>query len=94
LVPASLGVVARNRRACGPQRSHFQGDGSCPNDFASNASDAAVPYDAVPWFWSDQGDRKLQIAGLAEPNDYTLVVQDDRDQSVETELGLFETGPQ
>jgi 3-phenylpropionate/trans-cinnamate dioxygenase ferredoxin reductase subunit len=23
------------------------------------------PYDALPWFWSDQGDLKLQIAGLA-----------------------------
>ncbi len=22
------------------------------------------PYDAVPWFWSDQGGKKLQIAGL------------------------------
>ena len=25
----------------------------------------AEPYDAVPWFWSDQYDVKLQIAGLA-----------------------------
>jgi 3-phenylpropionate/trans-cinnamate dioxygenase ferredoxin reductase subunit len=24
-----------------------------------------APYDKVPWFWSDQGDLKLQIAGLA-----------------------------
>ena len=23
------------------------------------------PYDALPWFWSDQGDLKLQIAGLS-----------------------------
>ena len=23
------------------------------------------PYAALPWFWSDQGDLKLQIAGLA-----------------------------
>jgi 3-phenylpropionate/trans-cinnamate dioxygenase ferredoxin reductase component len=23
------------------------------------------PYDAMPWFWSDQGDLKLQIAGLS-----------------------------
>lgn len=26
-------------------------------------------YDAVPWFWSDQGRHKLQIAGLAGPGD-------------------------
>ena len=25
------------------------------------------PYAAVPWFWSDQGDKKLQIAGFAGP---------------------------
>ncbi|MBT8079701.1 MAG: FAD-dependent oxidoreductase [Gammaproteobacteria bacterium] len=42
-----------------------------------NANDQAVtaarsicgqnePYDALPWFWSDQYDVKLQIAGLAE----------------------------
>ncbi|MGI3166261.1 NAD(P)/FAD-dependent oxidoreductase [Pseudooceanicola sp. 200-1SW] len=27
------------------------------------------PYAAVPWFWSDQADWKLQIAGLAQPTD-------------------------
>jgi 3-phenylpropionate/trans-cinnamate dioxygenase ferredoxin reductase subunit len=28
-----------------------------------------VPYREVPWFWSDQYDLKLQIAGLARPGD-------------------------
>ena len=28
-----------------------------------------VPYGEVPWFWSDQYDLKLQIAGLAAPAD-------------------------
>ena len=28
------------------------------------AGKPAKPYDALPWFWSDQGDLKLQIAGL------------------------------
>ncbi|MGM4914955.1 NAD(P)/FAD-dependent oxidoreductase [Rhizobium sp. 768_B6_N1_8] len=28
-----------------------------------------VPYDAVPWFWSDQGTLKLQIAGLGQAAD-------------------------
>ena len=31
-----------------------------------------TPYKAVPWFWSDQADWKLQIAGLASPNDETV----------------------
>lgn len=32
------------------------------------------PYDAIPWFWSDQADWKLQIAGLADPDDEELEV--------------------
>jgi 3-phenylpropionate/trans-cinnamate dioxygenase ferredoxin reductase subunit len=35
-----------------------------------------APYREVPWFWSDQYDLKLQIAGLAWPGD-TLVVRGD-----------------
>jgi 3-phenylpropionate/trans-cinnamate dioxygenase ferredoxin reductase component len=31
---------------------------------AANILGAAQPYDAKPWFWSDQFDLKLQIAGL------------------------------
>ncbi|MGW5381214.1 NAD(P)/FAD-dependent oxidoreductase [Nocardia sp. NPDC003963] len=33
---------------------------------------SAAPVPAVPWFWSDQGDQKLQIVGLI--GDYTSVV--------------------
>ena len=33
-------------------------------------------YDALPWFWSDQGDLKLQIAGLIEGCD-TFVTRGD-----------------
>ncbi|MCJ2081016.1 NAD(P)/FAD-dependent oxidoreductase [Methylobacterium sp. J-090] len=32
-----------------------------------------VAYDAVPWFWSDQGPHKLQIAGLATPSDTAVI---------------------
>jgi 3-phenylpropionate/trans-cinnamate dioxygenase ferredoxin reductase subunit len=46
-------------------------------DQAKHAALAMVgrptPYREVPWFWSDQYDLKLQIAGLAKPGD--LVVQ-------------------
>ena len=31
--------------------------------------DRPTPYREVPWFWSDQFDLKLQIAGLARPED-------------------------
>jgi 3-phenylpropionate/trans-cinnamate dioxygenase ferredoxin reductase subunit len=32
-----------------------------------------APYEALPWFWSDQHDRKLQIAGLLHGHDTTVV---------------------
>ncbi|KAB0265340.1 oxidoreductase [Microvirga brassicacearum] len=33
----------------------------------------ALPYRAVPWFWSDQGDVKLQIAGITTGHDHCVV---------------------
>jgi 3-phenylpropionate/trans-cinnamate dioxygenase ferredoxin reductase component len=36
--------------------------------------DDPSPYSAVPWFWSDQADWKLQIAGLAGPDDIAVAV--------------------
>lgn len=33
--------------------------------------DRPTPHDRLPWFWSDQGAHKLQIAGLAMPDDKT-----------------------
>lgn len=40
---------------------------------AARLTGRPVAYDAVPWFWSDQGRHKLQIAGLAEPGDGSVV---------------------
>ncbi len=34
----------------------------------------AQPYTPVPWFWSDQYDRKIQLAGLASSDDIVEVV--------------------
>ncbi|MDX3612149.1 NAD(P)/FAD-dependent oxidoreductase [Streptomyces europaeiscabiei] len=31
-------------------------------------------YESLPWFWSDQGDVKLQIAGLRSPSDEVLLM--------------------
>ncbi|MDX2937386.1 NAD(P)/FAD-dependent oxidoreductase [Streptomyces ipomoeae] len=36
------------------------------------------PYDALPWFWSYQGDLRLQIAGLSTGHDHTCVHTDER----------------
>jgi NADPH-dependent 2,4-dienoyl-CoA reductase/sulfur reductase-like enzyme len=34
----------------------------------------ATPYAPVPWFWSDQYDRKIQMAGRVRPDDEMVVV--------------------
>jgi NADPH-dependent 2,4-dienoyl-CoA reductase/sulfur reductase-like enzyme len=42
---------------------------------AESLGDAAVePFAPVPWFWSDQYDRKIQLAGRASPDDDFAVV--------------------
>ncbi|TCK31098.1 3-phenylpropionate/trans-cinnamate dioxygenase ferredoxin reductase subunit [Ancylobacter aquaticus] len=32
-----------------------------------------LPFEAVPWFWSDQADLKLQMVGLAAPTDIAVL---------------------
>ena len=38
------------------------------------AGDRGEPYEPLPWFWSDQYDRKLQLAGSCSPTDDVEVV--------------------
>lgn len=40
---------------------------------AARIVDKAEPYAKVPWFWSDQGDNRLQIAGLAQAGDSAVL---------------------
>lgn len=40
------------------------------------AKGVRVPFVAVPWFWSEQGSLRLQIAGLSAGHDTTLVLGD------------------
>jgi 3-phenylpropionate/trans-cinnamate dioxygenase ferredoxin reductase subunit len=46
---------------------------------AARLTGEAKPYDGLPWFWSDQGPHKLQIAGLTTGYD-RVVVRGDRGQ--------------
>jgi 3-phenylpropionate/trans-cinnamate dioxygenase ferredoxin reductase component len=41
---------------------------------AARLAGSPAPYVALPWFWSDQGDLKLQIAGLSGGHDETVVI--------------------
>ncbi len=45
-------------------------------------------YDAIPWFWSDQYDVKLQIAGLSEGYDH-LVLRGDMEQGRKLSVFYF-----
>jgi 3-phenylpropionate/trans-cinnamate dioxygenase ferredoxin reductase subunit len=40
---------------------------------AASLAGKAVPHDALPWFWSDQYDSKLQIAGVSTGYDHVIV---------------------
>ena len=40
----------------------------------TDATHDPVPYDPVPWFWSDQYDRKVQLSGIAAGADEVQVV--------------------
>ncbi|GBU18674.1 MULTISPECIES: FAD-dependent oxidoreductase [Methylobacterium] len=40
---------------------------------AARLTGRPASYEAVPWFWSDQGPYKLQMAGLAAPGDASVI---------------------
>lgn len=41
-----------------------------------------TPYGALPWFWTDQGDLKLQIAGLSNGYDSTVILGSAQDKQL------------
>jgi len=72
--------------AAGDCANHYSrfADGWIRLESVQNAQDQAkaaglaiagrhAPYDAVPWFWSDQYDAKLQIVGLSARHDRMVV---------------------
>ena len=69
---------------CAAYPSPYAGGASTRLESVQNAVDQAravaarlmgrpAPYGAVPWFWSDQGPLKLQIAGLPVPHGDTVM---------------------
>ncbi len=47
---------------------------------ANHINGKPAPYNSLPWFWSDQFDLKLQIAGLSEGYD-DIIIRGDHDGS-------------
>ena len=67
-----------------PHAHGLAGDGTVRIESVQNAIDQGrclaarltgkpAAYGALPWFWSDQGPHKLQIAGLSAPDDAAVV---------------------
>lgn len=52
-----------------------QGEYAARRLLAWAAGEPVEPYDPVPWFWSDQYDRKIQLAGRCDPDDDVVVVE-------------------
>ena len=84
---AAPGVVAAGDAARWPNRlfgasmrvEHWdnaveQGSAAARRLLADAAGDPGAPYAPVPWFWSDQYDRKIQLAGCTSPEDEVKVV--------------------
>lgn len=68
----AAGDVARhpNRWAAAPVRlEHWQGAQNQALAAARSMLGHHDPYDEVPWYWSDQFDLNLQIAGIPKPQD-------------------------
>ena len=59
------------------------------NVVAMHLTGKEVVYDKVPWFWSDQYDRKLQIVGLL--NGYNdIVVREDKNDTKSISVWYFD----
>ncbi len=51
-----------------------------------------VPYGSFPWFWSEQGSLRLQIAGLTQPHDQIVVRNADLDGKEGLSVYCFRAG--
>jgi len=69
---------------CAAHENHFAEGATIRLESVQNANDQAnvvakgivgdeAPYHAIPWFWSNQYDLKLQTAGLSTGHDQTVV---------------------
>jgi 3-phenylpropionate/trans-cinnamate dioxygenase ferredoxin reductase subunit len=80
----SVSAIGDCARFPSPYAHGLAGDGTVRIESVQNAIDQGrclaarlngkpAAYGALPWFWSDQGPHKLQIAGLSAPGDAAVV---------------------
>ncbi|MBU3701750.1 MAG: NAD(P)/FAD-dependent oxidoreductase [Acidimicrobiia bacterium] len=56
------------------------GEAAARTLLAEQRGESAPVFDPVPWFWSDQYDRKIQLAGRPQPADECVVVEGSTDE--------------
>lgn len=56
------------------------GEAAARTLLAEQRGESAPLFDPVPWFWSDQYDRKIQLAGRPRPSDECVVVDGSTDE--------------
>lgn len=64
------GIAAARRLLAGG----WEGSEADSDESGSGEAGDAVPFTPVPWFWSDQYDRKIQLAGRSSPDGKVEVV--------------------
>ncbi|WP_430910989.1 NAD(P)/FAD-dependent oxidoreductase [Methylobacterium sp. sgz302541] len=80
----AVSAIGDGARFPSPFAAGLSADGTVRIESVQNAIDQGrclaarltgrpAAYTALPWFWSDQGRHKLQIAGLGGPNDASVI---------------------
>jgi NADPH-dependent 2,4-dienoyl-CoA reductase/sulfur reductase-like enzyme len=85
---AAPGVVAAGDVARWPNRrfgevmrvEHWENAQEQGSHAARRLLGDTAPYEPVPWFWSDQYDRKIQLAGRSGPDDEVRIVDGSIDE--------------
>lgn len=68
------GIAAARRLLAGGWEGEKAGSGGAGGASGISKSGEAVPFTPVPWFWSDQYDRKIQLAGRSSPDGKVEIV--------------------
>ena len=56
------------------------GEAAARRLLAEASGETPAVFDPIPWFWSDQYDRKIQLAGRPQPTDQCVVVHGSTDE--------------
>jgi 3-phenylpropionate/trans-cinnamate dioxygenase ferredoxin reductase component len=76
---ASMPLQGKIQRLESIQNANDQAQSVANNIIAHRLGEPAMAYNPVPWFWSDQGDLKLQMVGFNDANAEQKTLASDSD---------------